>query len=219
MEKGSRGRIIRILIAAGAVAFCVLLFVLFGRKDEPPTRPEAYVPLTADTAPPGAAFGELIGTLSEKAGFIVTGPEDRHAKVLSYTLEREDIEPWALCVGTDAVGRAASVRVEISYLKPDFDTATIGQPALETLRREYERRQDANAAALNDFLAAVLEQIPGVDTADRANIRAAAEDSFRAGKTLGKKYGALKLSAVTEMTDERTAMFTLELEIDSSKLK
>ncbi len=222
MEQTDRRRIAGILAAAGAVILCIVVFLVFGRRGEDEITPSQPTPPPVSAEPAGVRLEELIDALSNEPGFTVSGPADRHTRELCYTIERSGAEPCSLLVSTDSIGRTASVRIVIEYLKPDFETMTVGSPAYETLAREYERIQNVNAGTVNVFLDKVFGLVSaqaGIGAADEVTIRNAVEDSLKTLNTYSKKLGALKISGVTEMLNEQTAQFIAEVMIDASKLK
>lgn len=224
MEKKDRSGAVRYILIAVAVLLCILIFVFFGKRASETLSPENEpTPLPSQTpVPKGITVEAFIGAI-EASGIdcTVSKAQKQENGSLLYALEMpNENDSGSITLFTDAIGRIESCELRIGYLFASGDS-TVGKEVLETIKKEYERRERYDKALIETYLDAVLDlssQDCGIGSAERSKLVSAVISAYSEQKDHSKKYGAARIGC-TMSAAGYNAEFLLEIRFDLSKMK
>lgn len=197
----SSGAVIKYVLFGVLVIACVVVFLLFGKKQT--IAPAAEEPIqTAAPLPSGIPYEEFIETL--KADGIGCGIGEREISgenLLRYPLTSEDGgEIGAVVLLTDSFGRISEAKLSLFYIQPADPDYVVDPAVRETIEAEARRRTDFQEKVINAYLN-TLYGVFGSDfrigSIDKSKLSPAVLSAYESGKTYEKKAGKARFFCET----------------------
>lgn len=205
------GSVIRIIIYVILITACVVLFIIFGKKQKKTDyKPDEEKPVEQDEAVPAPALCSEIETALEKniTYCRLSEPVINEDGNIKYELVFEnEKDEGCIIIKPDKDFRAVRCEIQLSYF---YDGIPPEGEINKVLEQEYKRREKLHKALIEEYLSTVipvLDYKDSVNSADILSITDAVIKSYMTTKQdardYDRSYGVLRFNTHKGKTDFR----------------